>query len=359
MQLRRIDHHSVVPIILDELGVQKADVPEVQKVAIIAESLRVALTGSCIFEDDPGWIEPVSIRRLLFTVSDHLGPVWPEIRLRRAWSPTEAKSSVAVPTKTIGKVLRYLELLGDAVSLGHGRWIPAPLRKIVLPDSGVAVVAGGLATRKVRDAGLKVFTWGVGRLLEFAEGDSIPEQPFSHWAGWFPRDLEAFTHEQIEAAKKHASPSSPTFMEYDVFISSKMRFVVGTSWIQASQLPSTGFEQFMLCRTHPPRRYFVGEFRSGQLLREYPIGEVEVARWLQVGLCNLHGLGNVAVWEGDWLRIYGMLPIALRRQLVALGCPSDLEKSTYWVPSRFRPLVSEILSKYGFQVRSRQGVLGR
>lgn len=353
MQLVRVDPRSVIPEILEELGVRGIGDPSVQKTAVMAEYLRLVLTEAAVQDNVPDRVEPVHTRRLLLCVVQQLDLLWPEFRLVRRQSPLQDDMLDEEAVASIQKVLDYLELLGDVLYLGNGRWIPTPMRAVVLPDDDIQLVVGGLATRHIVD--VQVATTGIGRVASSRNGCNYPQQPYLNWVGWLPSDLDQFTRRMLDEAHANGSPSASGFSDYEVFLSNHLRFRLRRAWVPVAQLPGSELEEVHLCRSgsRGNTRYFLGEFDAGKLVREYGISNHEKAKWLQLGLCTLHGLKISAVWSGNWLKIYGALPAALKKHIVALGCPVA---SHYWVPTRFQGVVNRLLQRYGFKIRGEEGL---
>jgi hypothetical protein len=112
---------------------------------IQAEVLRVglwALSGHGSELD----AQPVYISRLLHAAR-RLIPL--EIRLSEKPIRTDGESDTDTVLQALHRMLDELETIGDVAALPHGRWLPAPLRCVPLPDVARWFLIGGIPTREL------------------------------------------------------------------------------------------------------------------------------------------------------------------------------------------------------------------
>ena len=146
-------------------------------------SADCCLLRSCVWALSRG-VEPVHVLRvvnLALAVSD----VVDDIPQRR---------------EELRRILEELCEVRDLVSLPEGRWIPAPTREVLLPESDERLLVGGLPSSVLpMELRRRIVHHGpYRRMIGAALGNALelPQEPMASWTGGPAQDLESWS-EQI------------------------------------------------------------------------------------------------------------------------------------------------------------------
>lgn len=363
---QQVSKQDVIRNLLRNCGISYISDENIVRDIVLAEYLRSSLHElSLEADDDQGFAPiPIYIGRLINVVSGHLEAVWKDLRRNRNKMPVEFDDmeKESSDTKLVRRIIDRLELLGDCTNLGNGYWMPTPVRLVRIPSSDEIVVVGGISTRKLQYFIPEVQLAGFGRRISGLcnsvdiNADLI-WQDYHKWVGWMPEDVLTWTSEEIEKILTEGSKSSNTFIDFDVYISEKgTRYRVKTSWVPARLIMDMSNSGIMLCRVGKPYRFFLGEFSKGQLVRERFVDEKDV-HWLMLGLRLMNGFTPLAVWDRNYLKVYGPLPRALERHLSVYSCAVQSKEKNflYYVPSFFKFQIEQFLQQFGYHFRHVEG----
>lgn len=359
------DQYALLELVEDAGISSGPDSGGVYRDAVMANYLRSSLYGLSLSQGEGRRFTPVHTLRLTNSIRRHLQALWPELR-RPAKPSLFEKGSVDLSQSHdhLGWHLERLSLLGDIVSLGNGYWLPAPVRVISLPSCSDVAIVGGLSTRALRQILPSVEAAGYGRLVpQMAPDDytfgTIHSQEYECWIGWTPSNLRLWTEEQAHLTMREGSSSSALFIDFEVFVSSwELRRYGAHGWIPARALLAGGkADSVLLCRTGYPTRFFLGHFDGGQLKRERTILP-EFVRWLQLGLMLQQGLAPLANWEGDYVRLFPLLPQPVERHFLvyAYALRPKPRQFKWYVPPKYRAHAEALLKRVGYRSRSFGGL---
>lgn len=303
---------------------------------LLTEALRATLIGLTRPRDSSSIWEPVHVARLTNPVRRRLSPMWPD-------DSATGPDSAAISTKadesqsldSIQRLLQCLEEVGDFINLGHGYWLPAPLRLVELPTKHV-LVFGALDTRALsRALHLPISRVGLARAVPEASrwATTLPEEEFAMWRGEVP-ELRSWTERLRYSASKSLQSSAQGFTDFDVYAAETQADAAQYfRWIRVDALRVVPVHP-VLCRSSArPRSYWFGQIREVRAQRvlagESPVPSENV-RPLMYRLDLLAGRATCATVEesraGSELTLRSWLPPAERRLLLALATPYGSER---------------------------------
>lgn len=354
------DKNGQISLLLSSLRLPNYLEPVMEQEAIISEYLRdciykLALSGGNGDEEN----KAVHTRKIGHVLNQQLGAIWPQDNRQQLGSLNKKEiDETPLSTYSIRYKLNNLQLLGDIAHIGNGFWLPTPLRLVQLPNQEDVAIIGGGSTKYAQGL-LKqaILQGGLGRLIkEDAISKRLREkselwQSYEQWIGWSPRNLRAWTEEQLNRAQVEGSGVLSSFENYEVFTSFRSSKSFRSAWIRADEVSSDMLEKIvLLCRTKDkPASYFLGVFQNGKMIKELSIKDKEILAWLRLGLRVLHGKKSAGHWNGEKLRIYPPLPTPLEKHVLLYAYKAKSSKETsYYVINEHRAKVEELLGRYGF-----------
>ncbi|MEC0183039.1 hypothetical protein P4H61_16255 [Paenibacillus peoriae] len=343
---RVLNQKELVELVLNNQTVSISENVEFQRELFITEYWRLLLHDLASKEHSEGVnnnIKPVRIRKR--TLLQYLDTIWPELRDEESQNTTDVISSVC----------SRLEQIGDMVRLRNGYFLPTPLRLIELPESQYSVVVGGIPTEIIRLLLPDAKIAGYGRIIE---NQKIPDtvkrdrgwwQEYTNWVGWKPTSLENWVEMQIIQLSSSGSQSIQGFEEFEVFNTSGNRKNNNRSlWINQSSILDQGTSGTWLCKTTDSnKRYFLGEFNDGHLMKELSITDKDTRLWLMLGLRVYNRHFPVAHWNNNYLKVIPQLPRAIERHVLIFSFKQNAYE--YYVSEQFHNHVEQLLKSYGYQ----------
>lgn len=236
---------------------------------VVAEYLRAHLTAQCGF--DRRRVEPVYVTAVTRRVREQLAPFWQD--LANSSSGKDAGED-PVQADPVRRVLEALDDLRDAEHIGHGYWLPTPVRLVSL-SSETALVVGGRPTADLEALlDCKVSrTW----ITRTVSRDDLPTrwladqrrwQPLDEWMGSPPRDLSAWLAAERKRARANLLQSSSDVRDFEVYWPPIARPAEPQwfRWLDPRELAEAP-DDLVLCRTRggyfSQRRYWWGTLTGG------------------------------------------------------------------------------------------------
>lgn len=343
-----LNQKELVELLLNDKIVSLPENVEYQRELLIAEYWRILLYDLTLkknLEYSDISLEPVRIRKRLLL--QYLDTIWPELR-------DEESQNI------ISSVCSRLDQVGDMVRLPNGFFLATPLRLIEVPNSKYSIIVGGISTEVVQLLLPEAKIAGYGRIIE---NDKIPDavkrnqnwwQDYTNWIGWKPDDIENWVKTQMSQLFSLGSQSIQNFEEFEVFNSFKERKNKNrTLWLNQSSILTEGASGVFLCKTNDSnRRYFLGEFSKGLLIKELSIMDKQTQLWLMLGLRLYNRHFPVARWNNNYLRVIPQLPSAIERHILVFSLKKNAYE--YYVYEQFHDDVVELLNAYGYQFSIRR-----
>lgn len=364
--IQRVQQDQALHHILTSLGLNSSelnsDVSSINPIIIQAETLRVSLWALATSANEAE-LEPVYVTRLL-NLSTKLFPKKLISCLDVGIDGQEIKSD---PVYDIfRKTLDDMESIGDVAVIPGGKWLPAPLRCVALPDISRWLLIGGLPTRELPNE--------IKQTLEFSEsvrllkkhplecGLNIVSQSKDDWCRIPSQPLSEWTTQILNSTNLQPAPSGDT--EYDYYAPGNNRLSRAFSnlqfdrWTTQTQLLSDG--RYLVRRKSPFGlvSYAVGRIEMGSLkeISYLHLGQGDVRRLLY-GLDLQNNCPVVAkrkrLNSGSWLFSFSNeLPGPEKRIFLALGRLNPNLDGKYY------PRKWEIPNSYLNEVESRLIDLG-
>jgi hypothetical protein len=334
--------------------------------ALRAELLRAALWEFSVVRPSGAMLEATA------TTHQVLG------RARALWEPLEGTLWTAPPHQPDGEALlveegndglnrAFLDMLaedGDALTLGRGRWLPAPLRLVPLSDT-LYVLVGGLPTALLPEP-LRQDLRFHGHFRQIARG-AISATPAPHqddhwqfqtqesWLGTLPPPgpelVEQFARQELTPVLRNDSPSLEAYV-------ARLDQPLQWRWRSLEQVPDG---RYLLRNTGSwgQGRYSIGEVRGHTLLKQGQVPPFIELRRLLHALATAAGAPARARWEhnGTILSLSSALPARERKKLAVLASPQEgLAYAPYrWsVETQHHREVWTLLTALGMRVQTAQ-----
>lgn len=278
-------------------------------------------------------------------------------RARTLWAPLEGAFWASVSDHQEGEGMQEEEIehdevsralldvlveQGDILSLGQGRWIPAPLRLVPL-SSTLYLLIGGAPTALFPEPVLRglrfhgTFRQMEGTVIETVSGPYQDEawqfQTQENWLGAEPPTLptlvEQFSLQDLVAVQRNdASLLEAYVASFDE--------PQGLRWRAVAQVPD-GRYLLRNSSSWGQGRYSIGEIGGHALLKQGQVPRSIELRRLLYALGVAVGTPARAAWEvqSNTLVLFSELPARERKKLATLGVLQEKKGQPYY-PRRWR-----------------------
>jgi hypothetical protein len=334
--------------------------------ALRAELLRAALWELSVVRPSGAMLDAAA------TTHQVLG------RARALWEPLEGTLWTApqhqrdgearlVEEENDGLNRAFLDMLaedGDVLTLGRGRWLPAPLRLVPLSDT-LYVLVGGLPTALLPEPIRQDLRFH-GHFRQIARG-AIPATLAPHqddhwqfqtqesWLGTLPPPgpelVEQFARQELTPVLRNDSPSLEAYV-------ARLDQPLEWRWRSLEQVPD---DRYLLRNTGSwgQGRYSIGEVRGHNLLKQGQIPPFIELRRLVHALATAAGAPARARWEhsGTILSLSSALPARERKKLAVLASPQEGQAYALYmwsVETQHNKEVWTLLTALGMRVQTEQ-----
>lgn len=298
-------------------------------------------------------MDPVYVTTVTNRVRSQLASLWPGLVEVSTDVSDDEEQTDADPVR---RVLGELEDLRECEHLGHGYWLPTPLRLVALSPAS-ALVVGGPHTPRLNDVlGCGAERRGIARTVSQAAlskewtSDERRWQPLDAWMGSPPPDLLAWLDSERQRASINLVPSSSKIGDFEIYWprAAKPSQPQWFRWVGTDQVMEEP-EELALCRVRGgyfgQQRYWWGRLTRGapgiRLQTEAAVDPAAVRR-LQYALDAEHGNPTVIQAERDvdavTYSLRSALPAEERRLFFALATEVSERRGRYPIRLRVSPI---------------------